>query len=93
MDVWRRLKVGDRVRLVEMPPEFFGEGYYVHRDTMRVYKMLVARGRSVRVFKIDAWESPWIRCGFRRSSGKMEWHDLSINHDGLDKVNPRAKSR
>jgi hypothetical protein len=92
MNVWRGLKVGDRVRLVEIPPELLGEGYYIHRDTKRVYKKLFARGRSVRVFRIDEWGAPWIRCGFRKKSGGIEWHDLTVTHSGLARVNPRKKS-
>jgi hypothetical protein len=92
MELWRQLKVGDRVRIFEYPPEFSQPGYFVHRDTRRVYKKLIARGSPLRIFEIDAWGSPWICCRFRRKNGSWERHFLSINHDGLVRVKSR-KSR
>jgi hypothetical protein len=36
MELWRQLEIGDKIRLIEIPPEFLQKGYYIHRDTMRV---------------------------------------------------------
>ena len=83
---WQRLKVGDQVRFVAMPSEFSTPGYYVHPHTLSVYRRLIARRRPVRVFKIDEWKFPWIRCQFRRKDGRWEYHSLAINHDGLVRV-------
>jgi hypothetical protein len=84
------LKVGDRVRLVEYPPEFLRPGIYMHRDTVRVYKRLVARRRSLRVAWIDEDGGPWIECRFRRKNGKWEQHFLLLNHRGLARVKCRT---
>jgi hypothetical protein len=89
MDLWRQLRVGDRVRLTSIPAEFLREGYYIHRDTIRVYKKLLARRRPLRVSVVDEYGSPWIECRFRRKNGRWEYHSLSINHDGLARVMPR----
>ena len=91
-ELWKELRVGDRVRLTEMPPEFLQEGYYIQRHTMRVYKKLVARRRPLRVYKIDEYGYPWVECRFRRKNGKYEMHWLAFNHDGFVRVQSRATS-
>jgi hypothetical protein len=88
-DLWRALKAGDRIRLVEFPPEFSGEAYYVHRDTMQVYRKLLSRGRPIRVQKVDENGIPWVECRFRLKDGRWEWHWLAFNHDGLVRVKSR----
>jgi hypothetical protein len=89
-DDWRKLRVNDRIRFVHMPTEFSRPGYFVHRDTRRVYRRLIERGRSVRVFMIDEWKLPWIRCQFRLEDGRIEYHWLAINHDGWVRVQRRS---
>ncbi len=86
---WRDLRVGDRIRLVRMPSEFDQAGYYLHRDTRRVYKRLIERRRPVRVYEIDEWGLPWIECRFRRKDGWWERHSLAFNHDGWVRVKRR----
>lgn len=90
---WKRLRIGDCVRFVRMPTEFAKPGYRIHRETLRVYRRLIARRRAVRVFKLDAWKLPWIRCQFRRRDGRWEYHSLAINHDGWVLVKPRGTAR
>lgn len=92
MEMWRELKVGDQVRLVAIPPEFLREGYGIHKETMRLYKKLLARRRPLRVFQICDWGLPWIRCRFQRKNGQWEWHSLAINHGGLVRVKSRHRS-
>ncbi len=88
-EVWRKLKVGDRIRLTEMPPEFLREGCYLHPDTKRVYKKLVARKRPLRIYKVRDG-GPWIHCRFRRKNGRLEYHWLLFNHGGIVRVSRRA---
>jgi hypothetical protein len=88
-ELWRRLKVGDYVRLVHMPTEFSRPGYLIYPDTLRAYKRLIARGRPQRIFKVDAWAVPWISVRFRLKNGRLECHELAMNHDGLVLVRPR----
>jgi hypothetical protein len=81
--LWRRLKIGDRVRIVHVPSDFTRPGYGIHRDTLRAYRRLIERGRPLRVYKIDDWDLPWVQFRFRRKDGRIEYHYLAINHDGL----------
>ena len=89
-ELWQTLKISDRIRLVEIPSEFFRPGYYIHRDTLRVYKKLLARGRPLRIYNIDEWGLPWVAFRFRRKNGRWEYHWLAVNHDGLAKVQSRS---
>src|SRR5262245_27682768 len=72
--LWKLLRVGDRVRLVEIPAEFLQVGYCIHRDTLRVNRKLVARGRPFRICRIDGAGCPWIRCRIRRKDGRLDHH-------------------
>lgn len=91
--LWRRLKVGDYVRLVHMPTEFSRPGYLIYPNTLRAYKRVIKRGRPQRIFQIDAWGVPWISFRFKMKKGKWEYHELAINHDGLVPVRPRKIRR
>src|SRR5262249_11493146 len=42
------VRVGDRIRIIGIPGDGV-PGYYLHRDTKRVFKKLIGRGRSVRI--------------------------------------------
>ncbi len=92
-NLWRTLRVGDRIRFVEYPREFLQPGYCIFPETIRVYRKLLKRKSPLRAYEIDEYSSPWIRCRFVGRNGKLEWHFLSVNHDGFVKVIPRAKRR
>lgn len=83
--MWKELKVGDKVLLVTLPPEFFQPGYYIHKDTLRVYKRVLARNKPLRVYEIKDG-LPWVQVRFTNKAGKKEWHYLAFNHDGIQKV-------
>lgn len=63
---WNTLRVGDRVRFVRLPTFQGVLAGGLLPETLRLYKKLIARGRSSRVFWIDEYGLPWIRCQFRR---------------------------
>lgn len=87
----RGLKVGDRVRLVHFPSEYLPPAT-IHQETKRLYKRLLERRRSVRVYKIDNWGMPWIKCQFRRKNGRWEYHYLLIGTEsGWTKVKRQKK--
>jgi hypothetical protein len=87
---WRELRVGDRVRIVRMPYDAVLAGHTFHPETRRLFKKLIARGRSVRVFQIDEYGHPWIACRFRRRNGSWEYHWLAINDDSWVRVKGRT---
>lgn len=73
----RDLRVGDRIRIIRLPGEGV-PGYFLHPDTRRVFKKLMARGRSVRIARIDGQGAPWFACRFRRKGERLEWHELAV---------------
>ena len=85
------LRVGDRIRIVGIP----GKGdpnYFILPETKRVYKMLMARKRSVRIFEIDEYGSPWYMCKFKKADGTWDWHYLGV-FDGDDNWIPVIQRR
>jgi hypothetical protein len=86
------LKVGDWIWIVGIPGEGV-PGYHLHRDTERVFMKLIARGRPVRIARIDEYGSPWYRCRFRTRDGRWEWHDLAVCDldNNWVRVRPRHK--
>ncbi len=87
-ELWQELKVGDRIRLIEMPPEFLQKGRSLHPDTKRVYERLIDRRQSLRVCEVRDG-GPWIHCRFRRKNGRLERHWLLFNHGGVIRVKQR----
>jgi len=86
---WRDLRVGDRIRIVRMPSDADTPGYSFFPETRRLYQKLIARRRSVRVFRIDEYGLPWIQCRFRRKNGSWEHHTLAVNDDSWVRVRSR----
>ena len=81
---WRKLNVGDRIRIVRMPsdePTMFPE-------TRRLFKQLIARNRPSRIFWIDEYKHPWIQCRIREKNGwRLHW--LAVNDDSWEPVRKR----
>ena len=73
----RDLRIGDTVRIIGVPGEGIPD-YFIHRETVRVYKKLTARMRPVRIREIDEYGQPWFWCRFRRKNGTFELHALAI---------------
>jgi hypothetical protein len=58
--------------------------------------MLIARGRSVRIRRIDDYGTPWFDFRIRRTrSGRPLWESLSVCEDDNNwvRVKPRRKRR
>jgi len=91
-ELWRSLRVGDTIRLIEIPPEFLRVGYGIHKDTMRVYRLLLARGRPLRVAYLDELGMPWVRLREKRY-GQWYHHGLLFNHGGIVRVRKRTKAK
>jgi hypothetical protein len=90
---WRQLRVGDRIRIIRMPYDAVTPGYAFLPETRRLYKKLIARGRSVRIFQIDEYGHPWIRCRFQKRNGSWEHHWLAVNDDSWERVRNRQIRR
>ena len=87
-DLWRSLRVGDRVRIVHMPQEFASapDSYRLHDESRELYERLIAEAAVLTVTEIDDWDAPWIDYTWVRDDGTEEFHSLGLNHDGLERV-------
>jgi hypothetical protein len=89
-DLWTTLKVGDRVRMVEIPtPSGTFRDWFLHAETRRAYRYLLKRRSPLVVWKLDEYGYPWVRFRFRGKAGRMEHHSMMLNHGGLVIVKPR----
>jgi hypothetical protein len=86
------LMIGDRIRIIGIPGKGV-PGYWLHPDTRRVFKKLIARGRSVRIAEIDEYGTPWYTVKFRLKNGRWGWNFLAVcDHDhNWVMVKPRRK--
>jgi len=87
---WNSLRVGDHIRFVSMPTAFSREN--CHSETLDAYRVLIARRRPVRVYRLDDLNMPWIRFRERDADGVWVHHDLLINHDGWVRVRTRTQT-
>ena len=86
-DLWRSLRIGDRVRIVSIPHCFAGASttYHLDGETRELYEHLVAENAVLTVNEIDDWEVPWIDYSWVRN-GIEELHSLGLNHYELERV-------
>lgn len=90
---WRKLRVGDRIRIVRLPSGVDAPGYQFPACTRRLYERLIERGRPLRISWIDEWKHPWIECQFKHSDGVWHSHILSVDDDSWVRVKPRAQRK
>ncbi len=88
------LRVGDRIRIIGVPGTGIA-GYYIHPDTTRAYRKLIARGRSLRICEIDQDGRPWFAFRFKLSNGTWEYHRMQIlpDDDNWVRVKPHQNNK
>lgn len=82
-ELWRTLKVGDKVRMVCWPPELSVDT--TPRYTHQVCQWLIDTKHVMTITKIDELEMPWGSFKRREAHG-MVHHSLLLNHGGLEVV-------
>ena len=84
---WRNLKVGDMIRIVQLPTEISDAppGYRLPAETQQLYRRLQILGTPLRVFEIDSNGVPWIKCSF----GGSDIHFLAINDNSWTRIDNR----
>ncbi|HJT77984.1 MAG TPA: hypothetical protein VJ739_12345 [Gemmataceae bacterium] len=88
---WQELHVGDRIRLVAEPPEWQQPGCYVPPCTRGLWRRLMARRQPLRVYEVDEWGVPWVRCRLRLRGGRWEHHHLALTEGGWVRVRSHAR--
>jgi hypothetical protein len=85
-NLWRALQVGDRVQIVHYPSEFSKHDYTLHAETRDAYRHLIETNTTLVVSKLDDDGYPWIDFEIIGSDGRVEYHSLMLNHDGIRRV-------
>ncbi|HEX8915770.1 MAG TPA: hypothetical protein VF796_25675 [Humisphaera sp.] len=88
----RPLKVGDRIRIVRLPPDWETAEYKVSREMRSLYRTLIARRRPVTITEID-FDVPWIHCQTREKDGRKVLHWVVIDDGCWVRVVPRRRPR
>jgi hypothetical protein len=79
---FRRLKVGDWIRITAIPPEFLRPDKCFPRETRQLYERLIRLRRQVKVSWIDDFGYPYISYRHRDARNRLLWHGLMIGeHD------------
>lgn len=82
-EIWKRLKVGDRVRVVAWPKELIRNRLNV--ETRELYDWLIANNCVLTIVEIDSVGLPYGM--IRRVDGGIEQSEyLALNHDGIEIV-------
>jgi hypothetical protein len=58
-----------------------------------LWLLLIARCRSLRVYEVDEWGAPWVRCRVRQADGGWEHHHLAFVEGGWVRVKPGRTKR
>jgi hypothetical protein len=94
VEAWQGLRVGHRVRPVGWPAEWDRPGYHLPAETADLWRLLVARRRPLRVYEVDDWGAPWVRCRVPKPGGGWEHHFLAITDEGgWVRVQPRRRTK
>lgn len=84
------LKVGDRVRITELPPDWSQPDWHVPKDTIAVYKAIIDRQRPIRINEVDEHGLCWFSCVFYRKQ-RREVHSMTLDDGCWVKVKKRNK--
>lgn len=84
--LWRKLRHGDRVKIVHLPLEFSTQEYTLHDETQAAYRYLIDNEVVLCVTEIDDQGFPWVDFTMEATDGETEYHSLMLNHDGIQLV-------
>jgi hypothetical protein len=83
----RKLRVGDRIRIVSVPTEDLKQAKREKNEselaghTAQVIQEIVDSKKVVEIFQIDEFKQPWVIIKFKRKGGRIEMHSLAIMED------------
>jgi len=82
-DEWKALKLGDRIRIVQIPSPF-SEPHYQHGEwdeTIALYRKLISSNEVLTVFQIDESGRPWVECESLDEDGTTISNSLAMDDD------------
>lgn len=90
-NLWHSLRVGDRVLVVHYPCEFSDHDYTMHDETRDAYRQLIESRQLLTVSRIDDDGYPWVEFEITGKNGRLEYHSLILNHDGIQRADDTSK--
>lgn len=77
---WRKLRLGDRIRFLRMPPALANPDYHVPLETRTLYELLIRTGISIEIADFTVDGMPVGRYLEDQSSQDQVFHSLVIDH-------------
>lgn len=88
LEPWRKLKVGDRVRIVKIPSIFSDPNTNLlnAQETLGLYQTLIDLRIILEIDEIDEFGHPWISYDVTDDDGEVTSHGLALNDDSWELV-------
>ena len=83
---WQDLRIGDRVRITHIPPEFLQPNYTFPPETRKLYELLIERREILTVDQICDYGLPWISYNEVLDDGSISYHSLAVDDDSWELV-------
>ena len=83
---WRNLRIGDRIRITQIPAEYLQPGYTFHDETRALYEHLIARREILTVVEFCIENLPWVSYEQTMPDGEVVYHSLAANDDSWELV-------
>jgi hypothetical protein len=89
-EAWRKLKVGDRVRIVRIPSFFSDPNCHVPdaQEVLGLYHTLIDLGIVLEIDEIDELGHPWISYDLTNDDGEGDCHGLALDDDSWELAEP-----
>ena len=85
---WRKLRPGDRVRLLSIPKSDLEQRAREQRDgvelagwTADTLERILKISPVVTIDRVDEFGAPWFDCKVETNNGEIEFHSLTITDD------------
>ena len=80
-DNWRNLRIGDRIRILCMPPVFSRANYQIAPETLAFYELLISTGEAIEIDDFLDDGTPVASYIDRRKPENPVFHGLMIDDD------------
>ena len=83
---WQSLRVGDRIRITHLPPEFLKPDYTLLDETRELYERLIERREILTVSEICDHKLPWVSYEQTMDDGVIVYHSLAVDDNSWELV-------
>lgn len=83
---WQSIRIGDRIRITHIPPEFLKPGFTFPEETRELYEHLIERQEILTVDEICEHNLPWVSYEQTTDDGEIVYHSLAVDDDSWELV-------